>query len=130
MLGGGNAAERRHAKFAPDGVGRTFIPMKDGELTGATDEWLNFLWVRRGGEAGAPVFARAGKNNSRHEDGKMLQLYWPIAKLDQEARLVYGYASTEAKDSQGEIVKKEALEAALPGYMRFANIREMHQPSA
>jgi HK97 family phage prohead protease len=59
-----------------------------------------------------------------------LQLYWPIAKIDSDERLVYGYASTEAKDSQGEIVRKEALEAALPAYMRFANIREMHQPSA
>jgi phage head maturation protease len=44
--------------------------------------------------------------------------------------MVFGYASTEALDSQGEIVKREALEAALPDYMRFANIREMHQPSA
>jgi HK97 family phage prohead protease len=40
------------------------------------------------------------------------------------------YASTEALDSQGEIIKREAVEAALPAYMRFANIREMHQPSA
>jgi hypothetical protein len=60
----------------------------------------------------------------------MLQLFWPIAKIDRDERLVYGYASTEAPDSQGEIVRKEALEAALPAYMRFANIREMHQPSA
>jgi HK97 family phage prohead protease len=59
-----------------------------------------------------------------------LQLYWPIAKIDSDERLVYGYASTEATDSQGEIVRKEALEAALPNYMRFANIREMHMPSA
>jgi HK97 family phage prohead protease len=59
-----------------------------------------------------------------------LQLYWPITKIDSDERLVYGYASTEATDSQGEIVRKEALEAALPAYMRFANIREMHRPSA
>ena len=59
-----------------------------------------------------------------------LQLFWPITKIDSDERLVYGYASTEATDSQGEIVRKEALEAALPAYMRFANIREMHQPSA
>lgn len=59
-----------------------------------------------------------------------LQLYWPITKIDSDERLVYGYASTEAQDSQGEIVRKEALEAALPAYMRFANIREMHLPSA
>jgi HK97 family phage prohead protease len=60
----------------------------------------------------------------------MLSLFARIAKLDEEKRLVFGYASTEALDSQGEIVRREALEAALPDYMRFANIREMHLPSA
>jgi hypothetical protein len=59
-----------------------------------------------------------------------LQLFWPIRKIDDDLREVDGYASTEAIDSQGEIVRLEALAAALPDYMRFANIREMHQPSA
>src|SRR5665213_2132489 len=59
-----------------------------------------------------------------------MKLFAPIAKIDESQRLVFGYASTEALDSQGEIVRKEAIEAALPDYMRFANIREMHQPSA
>ena len=59
-----------------------------------------------------------------------MKLYAPIAKIDEAQHMVFGYASTEALDSQGEIVKREALEAALPDYMRFANIREMHQPSA
>lgn len=59
-----------------------------------------------------------------------ISLYIPFSKKDEEQRLVYGYASTEAVDSQGEIVEKKAIEEALPDYMRFANIREMHQPSA
>jgi len=59
-----------------------------------------------------------------------MKLYFPFAKIDQAQRMVYGYASTEAVDSQGEVVRKEALAAALPDYLRFANIREMHQPSA
>jgi phage head maturation protease len=59
-----------------------------------------------------------------------MRLYAEITKIDEAEQLVFGYASTEALDSQGEIVKREALEAALPDYMRFANIREMHQPSA
>ena len=59
-----------------------------------------------------------------------MRLYAPITKIDEAEQMVFGYASTEALDSQGEIVKREALEAALPDYMRFANIREMHQPSA
>ncbi len=57
-------------------------------------------------------------------------LFIPVAKIDAEQRLVYGYASTQARDSQGEIVLRSALEAALPDYMRFGNVREMHQPSA
>ncbi len=59
-----------------------------------------------------------------------MKLYAPITKIDETEHMVFGYASTEALDAQGEIVKREALEAALPDYMRFANIREMHQPSA
>ena len=59
-----------------------------------------------------------------------MRFYWPIAKVDAEQRMVWGYASTEALDDQGEIVRREALETALGNYMRFANIREMHQPSA
>src|ERR1700687_393794 len=59
-----------------------------------------------------------------------MRFYWPIAKVDAEQRMVWGYASTEAEDDQGETVTREALAAALPEYMRFANIREMHQPSA
>ena len=59
-----------------------------------------------------------------------VNLYAPIEKTDEELRMVYGYASTEAIDSQGEIVEKEALAEALTDYMKYANIREMHQPSA
>src|SRR5579859_3131530 len=59
-----------------------------------------------------------------------MRFYAPIAKLDAEERMVLGYASTEALDEQGEIVRHDALAAALDDYMKFANIREMHQPSA
>jgi phage head maturation protease len=60
----------------------------------------------------------------------MMKIYLPIAKVDAERHEVWGYASTEARDDQGEIVKREALVAALSDYMKFANIREMHQLSA
>lgn len=59
-----------------------------------------------------------------------MKVYLPIAKVDAARREVWGYASTEARDDQGEIVKREALTAALGDYMKFANIREMHQLSA
>lgn len=59
-----------------------------------------------------------------------MKIYLPFAKVDAGNREVWGYASTEARDDQGEIVKRDALMAALGDYMRFANIREMHQLSA
>lgn len=59
-----------------------------------------------------------------------LTFYAPIEKTNDEQRMVFGYASTEAVDSQGEVVKKAALKKAIADYMQFANIREMHQASA
>jgi HK97 family phage prohead protease len=60
----------------------------------------------------------------------IFKAYAAISKVDDEQRMVYGYASTDTKDSQGDIVKLDAIEAALPDYMKFANIREMHTMSA
>ena len=59
-----------------------------------------------------------------------MKIYLPIAKVDAAQRMVYGYASTEARDDQGEIIKRDAMAAALADYMKFGNIREMHQLSA
>ncbi|HZK91163.1 MAG TPA: XkdF-like putative serine protease domain-containing protein [Stellaceae bacterium] len=59
-----------------------------------------------------------------------MRFYAPIAKVDAEQRMVWGYASTDAEDDQGEIITRDALGAALADYLKFANIREMHQMSA
>lgn len=59
-----------------------------------------------------------------------LKRYFEINKVDADQRMVWGYASTEAKDVQDETVTKDAMEGAWADYMQFANVREMHQPSA
>lgn len=59
-----------------------------------------------------------------------MKLFAAIQKRDEEQRMVWGYASTEALDAQGEVVKLDAIKGAWEDYMKFANIREMHQPSA
>lgn len=59
-----------------------------------------------------------------------LNVFAEISKVDEENRMVYGYASTEALDQQGERVSKIAIEEALPDYLKFGNIREMHSSSA
>jgi phage head maturation protease len=59
-----------------------------------------------------------------------MRFYAPLAKVDAAQQMVWGYASTSAEDDQGETITRDALAAALADYMRFANIREMHQLSA
>ena len=57
-------------------------------------------------------------------------VFLPIEKVDAQSGMVWGYASTPSKDLQGEIVPLDAIKAALPDYMKWANIREMHTSSA
>jgi hypothetical protein len=59
-----------------------------------------------------------------------LKFFVPFTKRNDDLQLTEGYASSEAVDSQGEVVELNAISQALPGYMKFGNIREMHQWSA
>ena len=59
-----------------------------------------------------------------------MRFFAEINRVDEEQRLVSGYAATEQRASDGMIVTREALAGALDGYMTWANIREMHRPSA
>ena len=73
-------------------------------------------------------------------DNDNIGIFVPFDKKDEDKREVSGYASSETLDSQGEVVEKEAIIKALPGYLGdpdpvtgrflFGNLREMHQPSA
>lgn len=59
---------------------------------------------------------------------KPFSIHIPISKVDEEQRVVWGIATTEAVDSQGDIVDYEASKAAFSSWL--GNIREMHQPIA
>ena len=57
-------------------------------------------------------------------------IYTNFEKADEEKRMVYGYATTDALDSQDEIVEMGATAMAVEDYRKWANIREMHTNSA
>ena len=62
-----------------------------------------------------------------------MRLYGAIQKVepqDDGTVRVHGVASSEVVDDQGEIVRADAMRAAIPDYMRFPALREMHQLSA
>lgn len=61
------------------------------------------------------------------------RLYASIEKVEDQddgTVKVWGYASTGDQDSDGETVTPEAMKAALPDYMKFGAVREMHQSTA
>lgn len=47
-----------------------------------------------------------------------------------EERIVEGYISSKNLDNQNQVVKSEAIENALPDYLKWSNLRAMHQPVA
>lgn len=53
-----------------------------------------------------------------------------MSKADKTQHMVYGLATTDHLDSQGEIITKEAVLKAWPAYAAFGNIREMHTNKA
>jgi hypothetical protein len=62
-----------------------------------------------------------------------MRLFADLSKVEEQddgSLKVFGVASSGARDEAGEIVSPEAMKAALPGYLAFGAIREMHQPSA
>lgn len=61
-------------------------------------------------------------------EGDKVRLSVPFAKVDEERRLVSGFATLDNVDSQADVVLAEASAGA---FARFrGNIREMHQPIA
>ena len=59
---------------------------------------------------------------------KPLHITIPITKVDEEQRMVYGYATVEELDAHGEIITYEASKKAFSNWI--GNIREMHQDIA
>jgi hypothetical protein len=63
----------------------------------------------------------------------MKRLFAPIEKMetqDDGTLKVWGYASTGAMDDDGETILPDAIKAALPDYLKWGAVREMHQPKA
>jgi len=61
-------------------------------------------------------------------EGDTVRLSMPFTKVDQERRIVSGFATLDNVDKQNDIV---TAEASMEAFTKFrGNIREMHQPTA
>ena len=62
-----------------------------------------------------------------------MKFYGTIEKAEKQSdgtMHVSGYASSESVDGDGEVIKAAAIKAAIPDFMKWANVREMHQAKA
>jgi hypothetical protein len=59
-------------------------------------------------------------------DGDSLRLTMPIAKVDEERRVVSGFATLDNVDRQGDVLLSEASRKAFENFR--GNVRLMHQP--
>lgn len=60
---------------------------------------------------------------------KSMKRFVPLSKVEDQpdgTLKVWGYASSEAMDADGDVIKADAMKAAMPEYMKYGNIREMH----
>lgn len=63
----------------------------------------------------------------------MTKLYAEISKTESQddgTVKVWGYASSQTVDSDGEVITADAMKAAIPDYMKFGAVREMHGSNA
>lgn len=63
---------------------------------------------------------------------KPIHLFVPITRIDDDERIVEGYAFVnEVVEGEGGIrLKRSAMEAATPDYLKNGTVRAMHQPIA
>ena len=59
-------------------------------------------------------------------DGNHVTLTMPISKIDEEKRIVSGFATLDNIDRQGDIVTADASQKAFERFR--GNVRLMHQP--
>ena len=64
----------------------------------------------------------------RHTTEWYMEIGWYIERWDD--RKVWGIASREMVDSYWDIITYDAMKNAFPDYLKFGNIREMHQPTS
>jgi len=56
----------------------------------------------------------------------MFATFTKAEEQDDGSIIVSGLCSSETKDSDGEVILASAIKAAIPEYMQWANVREMH----
>ncbi len=56
------------------------------------------------------------------------QMFVEFTKVDEDNKMVYGYATTDSLDSQNEVIEWDATANAVEDYADWRTLKEMHKP--
>ena len=56
------------------------------------------------------------------------QMFVEFTKVDEDNQMVYGYATSDALDSQDEVIEWDATADAIEDYSDWRTLKEMHKP--
>lgn len=70
------------------------------------------------------------KKEKVYKVNRPVEFFVPFTKMDEERGIVYGYVTTPALDYDKQKIDMTAFAKALPEYLEYGNIREMHQRKA
>jgi hypothetical protein len=105
-----------------------------------TQHGETFMQAADEGKTAAARRSLAAAKRESTAEKRVIAGYFAFEKVDREQRLVAGIASTMTIDRQpgiwkgklyeGDIIDVAAIEEALPDFMKWANLREMHGKTA
>lgn len=108
--------------------------MKRGKAHKTAQRMCAIAYYKRTGMTVAEGAKKEGEKMASDipNEPEMFKMFVPFAKVhgENDDCIVEGYATTESLDSQGEEVDLQASFDAADEWIKYGNIREMHQPSA
>src|SRR3989304_6641502 len=95
-------------------------------LAGQSEKGMAIACVEDGHNIFFPAKIKKLEIEEAKQVDKLKRVFLPFAKADEERRVVYGYATTPHLDYEQQKIDIAAIERALPEYLEWGNVREMH----
>lgn len=117
----GNTSAKRHAKFVPSGVGKTFVQVRDPDLKSLFDEWLARIICFTFGISPTPFVSQVNRATAEtekqrsEEDGLVPIQRWVKSLIDSVLLNDFGLDDLEFKWAEDEETDQKTLSDIITG---------------
>ena len=95
------------------------------------DRCVKDVMAQGHGKESAIAICHASIVKGKSSGGDLHKTMWvSLCKSNDEQHIVEGYANSEDPDNEGDLITTQAISKALPDFMKWGAVREMHEPSA